>query len=138
MLAELDPPRLDTERSVVKFHDDTVNLELNHREQADWTVWADAGPGGAMVQTVLFAHEHFEESIGEDWPSEAVDFLRRVLCGQVVVEATLRGDEVLMVRRFVEDDDGTPLYSGWTAFLPIARFFVWRRKRTEVVRPTFL
>lgn len=142
MLAQLQPRRLDAEQSTVTFEDETVALELIHRDEDEWVVWADVGPDGAIIQTVFYAHEHFGDEAGvdpddPDWPFDAVDFVGRILSGRVAVEATLRGDAVLTVRRYVEDDDGTQLSSGFTAFFPRERFFVWRPKRTVVVRPSF-
>lgn len=144
MLADLDPSELDPELSRATFEDEAVHVELNHRRHEDWTLWADVGTGWAIVQSVFYAHEHFGDAtawLGQDdspWPSQAVAFVSRILRGRLVIEATLRGDEVLTVRRFLEDDDGRPLGSGWTRFFPRERLFVWRPKRIEVVRPFYV
>jgi hypothetical protein len=141
MLAAIRPPRLDPSRTVVEFYDDRVDVRLAH-SAADEDVWATVGHRDAIVRTGV-VHEHFLEppaAIPGDrpWTTQAVDFIAEVLRGEIEIETTFRGETPVAVEHFNRTDSGERRTLGYIGFLVPGRLLVWRPKRVQTRRVSFL
>jgi hypothetical protein len=141
MLAVVAPTQVDASTTSVQFNDDGVELELTHAERADWSIWATVGDRDAIAGT-SWAHEHFSPSRGapddRPWTTQIVDFIAEILRGEIEIETTFRGDTPMSVRHFNRDENGERNLLGRTSFLLPGRLLVWKPKRTETERASFL
>jgi hypothetical protein len=142
MLDFVRPARLDAGRSAARFEPRRVEVELVHAEHDDWTIWARVGEQDAIAGAGA-THEHFfppgrDELHERPWTTEIVDFVAELLRGQIEIRTTYRGDTPITVTHFNRDESGEPGLVVSTAFLTPARLLVWRPKRTEVERLSFL
>lgn len=142
MLAVVQPTQLDSRRTSVRFDRHGIEIDLVHATRDDATIWATVGDEDAIVATGS-AHEHFfAPDPGEEedrrWTTEIVDFIAEILRGEIEVETTLRGNTPLSVRHFHIDERGERRPLGYTGFLVPARLLVWRPKRTETERISWL
>ncbi|HXV32808.1 MAG TPA: hypothetical protein VD769_02270 [Gaiellaceae bacterium] len=142
MLAAVGPSRVDPEQSSASFEDGGVEVLLAHAERAEWIVWASVGEQDAIAGAG-WAHEHFfapepGEPNGRLWTTEIVDFVAELLRGEIEIRTTYRGATPIAVAHWSRDDRGEPGLVWKTAFLTPARLLVWRPKRSEVERLSFL
>ena len=142
MLEAVRPARIDVVRSSVAFAGGEVEVVLAHAEREDWAAWASVG-GDDAIAGAGWAHEHFfapepGEANGRPWTTEIVDFVAEVLRGQVEIRTTYRGDTPIAVSHWSLDERGEPGLVWKTAFLTPARLLVWRPKRSELERLSFL
>jgi hypothetical protein len=142
MLAVVQPTQVDAAGLSVKFDKHSVELELVHAERDDWRIWATISERTAIVST-SWAHEHFfPPSRGEveerPWTTQMVDFIAEFLRGEIEIETTFRGDTPISVRHFNRDEHGERNLLGHTGFLVPGRLFVWKAKRTETERASFM
>ncbi len=141
MLAEVDAPRLSTEKTSARFDEKGLDVDLIHADRHDCGIWASVGERDAIVST-SYVHEHFfppERGQVEErlWTTEIVDFIAEILRGEVEVHTTFRGETPIMVEHFNLDERGERHHLGYTGFLLPGRLFLWRPKRTEVERISF-
>jgi hypothetical protein len=142
MLALVQPSKLDTDKSSARFDEDGVDVDLAHVDRDDWMIWASVGKRGAIVATA-WAHEHFDPDPpgmeGErPWTTVIVDFIAEIMRGEIEVETTFRGKTAVAVRHFNRDKYGERTILGRTGFLVPAGLALWRPKRTEIERLSFL
>lgn len=141
MLAVVAPTRVDDSKTSVRFDRAGVDIEFTHAERSDWCVWATVGDRDAIAGT-SWAHEHFFPSGGTPderaWTTQIVDFIAELLRGEIETETTFRGDTPVSVRHFNRDENGDRKLLGQTSFLLPGRMRVWKRKRTEIERESFL
>jgi hypothetical protein len=141
MLAAVQPPRLSSDGSAVRFDGRGLAIDLIHSDRDDWGIWATVGERDAIVAT-SHAHEHFfapSEEIAErrPWTAEIVDFIAEILRGEVEIVTTFRGETAISVEHFNLDESGERQLLGRTGFLVPARLFPWRPKRVETERVSF-
>jgi hypothetical protein len=142
MLDKVRPAELDRDRSSVKLKDDSLELTLQHRTRPDWTIWATVGEGDSIVGT-NWAHEHFfapkpGEVEERPWTTEMVDFIAEILRGDIEIETTFRGNAALHVKHYNFDEAGERRPLGRTGFLDPRGLLVWRSKRKETERGSWL
>jgi hypothetical protein len=142
MLAAVRPARLDPRQSRATFEGRGVEVLLAHAERDEWIVWASVGERDAIAGAG-WAHEHFfapepGEVNGRPWTTEIVDFVAELLRGEIEIRTTYRGDSPIAVSHWNHDDRGEPGLVWKTTFLTPARLLVWRPKRTEAERLSFL
>jgi hypothetical protein len=58
--------------------------------------------------------------------------------GEIEMETTFRGNTPVSVTHYNPDEHGERSFLGHTGFLVPARLFVWRPKRTETERASFV
>ena len=142
MLDVVQPARVDVAKSSVRFDDDGVEVTIAHADRDDWSILATVGDDDAIV-AVSDVHEHFSppSSGGAEersWTTQTVDFVAEVLRGEIEIESTFRGGSPAYVRHFNRAENGERNLLGHTGVLHPGRLLVWRPKRTETIRVSFL
>jgi hypothetical protein len=142
MLDDLKPSKIDPEKNSVEFKHRSVEVTLAHTDRDDWPIWAAVGDRDAIVGAGT-AHEHFfapDSGVVEarPWTSEIVDFIAEIVRGEIEVETTFRGNTPISVRHFNLYEHGERRQLSYTAFLAPGRLLLWRPKRIETERLTFL
>ena len=67
-----------------------------------------------------------------------IDFIAEIMRGEIEIETTFRGKAAISVRHFNHYENGKRMPLGRTGFLAPARLALWRPKRTEIERLSFL
>jgi hypothetical protein len=137
MLELVRPRELDADRLSISFAGGSLELQLPHVSEPDWSIAALVTAGGAVVD-IGRTHEHFDADDGDrPWPSLAVDFIAEILRGEVEIETEYRGKALIRTRHFLTDIDGQRHELGTTGLLRPALLMVWKPSRTEMIRITF-
>src|SRR3954454_14639949 len=108
MLEVVRPTRIDANKVSVTFGDEGLELSLVHADGEDWVIWTTVGDREAIVG-IAGAHEDFSAppaGVVEErsWRTQMVDFIAELLCGEIEIETTFRGDTPVSVKHFNRDE----------------------------------
>jgi hypothetical protein len=122
----------------VEVERDELVIHLAHETDSRYDVRVFAQRGWVSVW-VGDAHDDFNPDDPRKeqrrWTAVAVDFIAEVLTGQVDVEATFRGKDVVSTRLWRRDHETGNFRSlGYVGFLTLARLRLWHPKRVERYR----
>ncbi|HEX2178566.1 MAG TPA: hypothetical protein VHL54_03460 [Actinomycetota bacterium] len=106
MFRQLSLPRLDEGIGLTGQGRDVLEIHFPHREETELDLTIQVRVDEEITVDYEYGHVHFNPGVGEDWVSQALDFVYGALQGGVKVEIWATGDKLEKSRASILLDNG--------------------------------